>query len=213
MQTEPNSLNDIIKEETQREIGLFLIEQRFKELKARGLTREQTNRILIEEFSMEGAWEWMKKAWTSAQGGVLGAAKESIVEVVLEYLAESLGLDPRGWLIGVFTKAISSMSIEDWEAVMDGDCEQIVTVLEEALTEEILDRLIRRLTSDLSRSLSKRLGIRPGVGAIGRGLRRVVRNMLAKYLVETEWLSELIEQAAEYVCSIDIGEVVSSARA
>ena len=206
-------LKNIIKEETQREVGLFLVEERFKELKEQGLTREQANIILIKEFGVDDALNWLKKMW-GTKGGLAGAAKESVIEAILEYLIGALGLNPRGWLAGVLTKAIANMTMDDWEAVMDGDCNRVVTVIEEALTEEILDRLIRRLSSRLTRALTKSLGIRPDKidDLLGRSLRRVVRNMLARYLVETKMLSGLIEQAADYICSIDIGEIVSAAR-
>jgi len=193
-------LNQIIAEETKKEINFYLLEERISELKSQGLNKEQIRITMVNEGLM------------SALGALKEGAKQMVIERILAYLEEAMGLNPKGWFLRVLNIAIANMKWpEDFTAIVGGDCERIVIIIEEALGEELLDRLIVKLSGDVANSLSKRMGIEADSldDLVGGSMRDVARNMLADYLKEKGVIKDAIEGVADWVCDIDVSDLLS----
>ena len=198
MNVNATDLNQIIVEETKKEIKLYLFEQRANELKSQGLSKEQIRITLVNEGILD----------------LLGSgAKQMIIERILAYVEEAMGLNPKGWFFSVLNKAIANMKWpEDFEAVMSGECERIVVIVEEALGEELLDRLISKLSGDVARILPARMGFRNPKAldkVVGGSIKDIARNMLADYLKEKGVIKDAIEGVADWVCDIDVSDLLS----
>ena len=104
---------------------------------------------------------------------------------------------------------------EDFQAIMSGECDRIVIIVEEALGEELLDRLIVKLSGDVAGILSKRMGIQADSldKALGGSVRDIARNMLADYLKEKGVIKDALQGIADWVCEIDLSDMLSGAMA
>ena len=209
MNIEAADLNQIIVEETKKEINFYLLEQRVSELKSQGLSKEQIRTTLVNE----GGILDMLSSGIAALGE---GARQMIIERILAYIEEKMGLNPKGWFFAVLNKAIADMDWpEDFQAIISGNCERIVIIVEEALGEELLDRLITKLTDDVVDIFSKRMGIQQdSLDKIVKGsIKDIARNMLADYLKEKGVIKDAIQGIADWVCEIDLSDVVSGALA
>ena len=208
MNINATDLNQIIVEETKKEIKLYLFEQRANELKSQGLSKEQVRITLVNEGVLD--------MLGSGLGALGSGAKQMIIERILAYLEESMGLNPKGWFFAVLNKAIANMDWpEDFQAIMSGECDRIVIIVEEALGEELLDRLIVKLSGDVAGILSKRMGIQADSldKALGGSVRDIARNMLADYLKEKGVIKDALQGIADWVCEIDLSDMLSGAMA
>ena len=206
MNIEAADLNQIIVEETKKEINFYLLEQRVSELKSQGLSKEQIRTTLVNEGILD-----MLSSGLDALGE---GAKQMVIERILAYIEEKMGLNPKGWFFAVLNKAIANMDWpEDFQAIISGNCERIVIIVEEALGEELLDRLITKLTDDVAGIFSKRMGIQADSldKIVGGSIKDVARNMLADYLKEKGIIKEAIAGIADWICEIEITELISPA--
>ena len=202
MNINATDLNQIIVEETKKEIKLYLFEQRANELKSQGLSKEQIRITLVNEGILD----------------MLGSgAKQMIIERILAYLEEAMGFNPKGWFFRILNIAIANMKWpEDFQAIMSGECERIVVIIEEALGEDLLDRLISKLSEDVARILPARMGLNNPKALdkiVGGSIKDIARNMLADHLKEKGVIKDAIEGIAAWVCEIDLSDVVSGAMA
>jgi len=206
MNIEAADLNQIIVEETKKEINFYLLEQRVSELKSQGLSKEQIRTTLVNEGILD--------MLSSGLGALGEGAKQMVIERILAYIEEKMGLNPKGWFFAVLNKAIANMDWpEDFQAIISGNCERIVIIVEEALGEELLDRLITKLTDDVAGIFSKRMGIQADSldKIVGGSIKDVARNMLADYLKEKGIIKEAIAGIADWICEIEITELISPA--
>jgi len=199
-------LKEIIREETETEVYLHMLQERVAYLKSQGMNKQQIRRSIVNE----GVMDMLKGGATSMWDMAPEALKQTIIEKALEYVEGKMGLNPKGWLLAVINKAVANMKSEDWKAVMGGECDTIATVLTEAVEERFLEMLINKLSGDLASLVSRRMGIQADSldAFIGTGLRDTLRNQLFEWIKEQELVANITDGVAEYVCSIDFSDML-----
>jgi len=212
MKINNTSFKQIIKEETETVVFLHMLQERTDYLKSQGFNKQQIRQSIVNEGVMDMLTSGAASLWDMAPESI----KQSVIEKALEYIEESLGLNPKGWLLAVVNKAVANMDGDDWKAVFGGDCEVIVRVLTEALEEELLARLLEKLAGDLFNLISMRAGIEPdGLDKlVGGGLQRVLRNELFEWIKKQDIVAKITNKVSETVCvfvdSIDLSDMLKA---
>ena len=214
MKTSYIDFKEVIREETETEVYLYMLQERVAHLKSQGMNKQQIRKSIVNE----GLMDTITGAAGALAGGTAGtlwdmapeSVKQTIIEKALEYVEGKLGLNPKGWLISVINKAVANMKSEDWKAVIGGECDTIARVLTEALEEQLLDKLIIKLSGDLFSLLSRRVGISPNglTSVVGEGLRVALRNQLFEWVKEQEFVANVTDSIAEYICDLDFSDML-----
>ena len=213
MRINNTSFKQIIKEETETVVFLHMLQERTDYLKSQGFNRQQIRQSIVNEGVMDMLTSGAASLWDMAPESV----KQTIIEKALEYIEESLGLNPKGWLLAVVNKAVANMDGDDWKAVFGGDCEVIARVLTEALEEELLARLLEKLAGDLFSLISSRVGVEPsGLEKIaGKGIQTVLRNELFEWIKKQDIVAKMTNKVSEKICvfvdSIDLSDMLKAA--
>lgn len=207
MQVSSIELKQILQEEVHGEIALVVLGRRIKELKELDYSKQQINEDILDTLSGLG------KGFMGLTGGLSGAAKESVIEFVIEKIAGAFDIRTDGLLAGTIKFAISNMTMDDWQAAIAGDCEKIAEILQKALTEHLLAKVISKTSRIIGLSLRKQLGVRPDTldQMLGDSLEKMIRNLLHSYLFNTEFMQKITKTISEKICEIDLADAVQGA--
>tara|TARA_R110000765_G_scaffold415081_1_gene515980 strand:- start:202 stop:834 length:633 start_codon:yes stop_codon:yes gene_type:complete len=200
-------LKQILQEEVHGEIALVVLGRRIKELKELDYSKQQINEDILDTLGGLG------KGFMGLSGGLSGAAKESVIEFVVEKIAGIFNIRTEGLLAGTVKFAISNMTMDDWQAAIAGDCERIAKILQRALIEHLLDRVIRKTSRIIGLSLRKQLGVSPTTldQLLGESVERMIRNLVEGYLFNTEFMQKMTKTISEKICEIDLADAFQGA--
>ena len=210
MRINNTSFKQIIKEETETVVFLHMLQERTDYLKSQGFSRQQIRKSIVNEDIMDMLASGASSLWDMAPESI----KQSVIEKALEYIEESFGLNPKGWLLAVVNKAVANMNADDWKAVFGGDCKVITKVLTEALEEDLLARLLEKLAGNLFDLISSLVGVEPdGLDDfVGTSLQTVLRNELFEWIKKQEIVAKMTNKVSEKICefvdNIDLSDVL-----
>ena len=198
-------LKQILQEEVHSEITLVVLRRRIKELKELDYSKQQINEGILDTLGGMG------KGFMSLSGGLAGAAKESVIEFVIDKIAGKFGIRTDKLLAGTIKYAISNMTMDDWQAAIAGDCERIAKILQKAITEFLLRKITKKTARIIGLSLRRDLGVKPTLFTqfVGEGFEMMVGNYLHDWLFKQEFMQNMTDTISKAICDLDLGEIFS----
>ena len=200
-------LKQILQEEVHGEIALVVLGRRIKELKELDYSKQQINEDILDTLGGLG------KGFMGLSGGLSGAAKESVIEFVVEKIAGIFNIRTDRLLAGTIKYAISNMTMDDWQAAIAGDCERIAKILQKAITEYLLRRITKKTARIIGLSLRRDLGVKPDYWAqlVGEGFEKIVGNYLHDWLFKQEFMQKMTDTISKAICDIDLAAAFQDA--